>query len=138
MEITEIRIYPLDATHGHGKLKGFCDLVFDDVFKVRGLRIIQGPEQLFVAMPSKQRTDHCVACDHKNRVLDCYCGGCGIKLPRNRIPFDGEGRPLIFCDVVHPITSEFRYVIERAVIRFYLDQSQEMLRIAEGTRRVSE
>ena len=37
-----------------GNLKAFCSVVFDDVFIVHSVKIIQGKENLFVAMPSQE------------------------------------------------------------------------------------
>ena len=37
-----------------GNLKAFCSVVFDDVFIVHSVKIIQGKEALFVAMPSRE------------------------------------------------------------------------------------
>jgi stage V sporulation protein G len=36
-----------------GNLKAFCSVVFDDVFIVHSVKVIQGKESLFVAMPSR-------------------------------------------------------------------------------------
>lgn len=37
-----------------GNLKAFCSVVFDDVFIVHSVKVIQGKEALFVAMPSRE------------------------------------------------------------------------------------
>ncbi len=37
-----------------GNLKAFCSVVFDDVFIVHSVKVIQGKDSLFVAMPSRQ------------------------------------------------------------------------------------
>ncbi len=37
-----------------GNLKAFCSVVFDDVFIVHSVKVIQGKENLFVAMPSQE------------------------------------------------------------------------------------
>lgn len=37
-----------------GNLKAFCSVVFDDVFIVHSVKVIQGKECLFVAMPSRE------------------------------------------------------------------------------------
>lgn len=37
-----------------GNLKAFCSVVFDDVFIVHSVKIIQGKDALFVAMPSRE------------------------------------------------------------------------------------
>ncbi len=53
MEITEININVRDEE----KLKAFVNITFDDVFVVRGLKVIQGNSGLFVCMPSRKMTD---------------------------------------------------------------------------------
>lgn len=53
MQITEVRVYPRDED----KLKAFVTITFDDVFVVRNLKIIQGQQGLFVAMPSRKMPD---------------------------------------------------------------------------------
>jgi len=40
-----------------GNLKAFCSVVFDDVFIVHSVKVIQGKESLFVAMPSREVRD---------------------------------------------------------------------------------
>ena len=54
MEITEVRITPREDD---GRLKAFANITFDDSFVVRGLKIIDGTEGLFVSMPSRKRAD---------------------------------------------------------------------------------
>ncbi len=51
MEITKVEIRPM---HNEGNLKAFCSIVFDDVFIVHSVKVIQGKESLFVAMPSRE------------------------------------------------------------------------------------
>lgn len=51
MEITKIEIRPM---HNEGNLKAFCSVIFDEVFIVHSVKVIQGKEDLFVAMPSRE------------------------------------------------------------------------------------
>ena len=51
MEITKVEIRPM---RNEGNLKAFCSVVFDNVFIVHSVKIIQGKESLFVAMPSRE------------------------------------------------------------------------------------
>jgi len=51
LKITEIEIRPMQD---EGNLKAFCSIVFDDVFIVHSLKIIQGKDSLFVAMPCRE------------------------------------------------------------------------------------
>jgi stage V sporulation protein G len=50
MEITEININVREEE----KLKAFVNITFDDVFVVRGLKVIEGNSGLFVCMPSRK------------------------------------------------------------------------------------
>jgi len=51
VKITKVEIRPM---RNEGNLKAFCSVVFDDVFIVHSVKIIQGKESLFVAMPSRE------------------------------------------------------------------------------------
>ncbi len=51
MEITRVEVRPM---RNEGNLKAFCSVVFDDVFIVHSVKVIQGKESLFVAMPSRE------------------------------------------------------------------------------------
>lgn len=53
MEITEVRVFPVDED----KLKAYVTITIDNCFVVRDLKIIDGTKGLFVAMPSKKRKD---------------------------------------------------------------------------------
>jgi stage V sporulation protein G len=53
MNITEVNINLRDED----KLKAFVNITFDDVFVVRGLKIISGKTGLFVCMPSRKLED---------------------------------------------------------------------------------
>ena len=53
MEITEVKIFPVNEE----KLKAYVTIVIDACFVVRDLKIINGATGLFVAMPSKKRSD---------------------------------------------------------------------------------
>ena len=51
MEITEVRVTLRDEE----KLRGFANVTFDNAFVVRGMKIIQGANGIFVSMPSRRR-----------------------------------------------------------------------------------
>jgi stage V sporulation protein G len=53
MEVTEIRVFPVDED----KLRAYVTITFDQCFVVRDLKIIRGTSGLFVSMPSKRRKD---------------------------------------------------------------------------------
>ncbi len=51
MEITEVRVFPIDEE----KLKAFVSIIIDNCFVVSDIKIIQGGSGLFISMPSKKR-----------------------------------------------------------------------------------
>lgn len=51
MTITEIRVRKLIS---EGKLKGIVSITIDDVLAVHDIKIVQGEERLFAAMPSRR------------------------------------------------------------------------------------
>jgi stage V sporulation protein G len=55
MEITEVRVFPV--SHRDERLLAFATIILDASFVVRDLRIIRGNTGLFVAMPSRKRSD---------------------------------------------------------------------------------
>jgi stage V sporulation protein G len=54
LNITDIRITKIE---GDDKLKAFAALVFDDCFLVGDLRVVEGEDGYFVAMPSRRKRD---------------------------------------------------------------------------------
>ena len=74
MELTEVRIN-LCGDRG-GRLKAFCSLTFDNTFVIRDVKLIDGNEGLFLAMPSRKLCDHCPACHEKNHLRARYCNNC--------------------------------------------------------------
>ncbi len=54
VEINEVRVKLME--NSDDRLQGFCSITFDDCFVVRDLRIIEGSNGPFVAMPSRKLT----------------------------------------------------------------------------------
>lgn len=53
MEITEINITLRDEE----KLRAFVNVTFDNVFVVRGMKVIKGSNGYFISMPSRKMPD---------------------------------------------------------------------------------
>lgn len=51
MEITDIRIRRIEA---EGKLKAYVTVTFDDCFVVHNVKVIEGKNGAFIAMPSRK------------------------------------------------------------------------------------
>jgi stage V sporulation protein G len=53
LEITDIKI----SLRNDGLLKGFANITFDNAFVVKGLKIIDNGQRMFVSMPSRKLGD---------------------------------------------------------------------------------
>jgi len=117
VRITEIRVRLLESQNE--RLRAFCTITFDNMFVVRDVKIIEGSNGTFVAMPSRKLTDHCPKCRTKNHLRAKYCNECGATLPeRERASDEGAGNRL-YVDIAHPITAECRALIHRAATEEY-------------------
>jgi stage V sporulation protein G len=126
MEITEVRIKLMEDSDD--RLQGFCSITFDNCFVVRDLKIIDGANGPFVAMPSRKLTSHCHQCGTKNHLKALYCNQCGARLREDRATRDAEGRAKLYADIAHPINSACREMIQNRVIaefRTELDRSKQ-------------
>lgn len=54
MEVTDVRLRKVDT---EGRMKAIASITFDGEFVVHDIRVIDGNEGLFVAMPSKRTPD---------------------------------------------------------------------------------
>ena len=126
MEITEVRIKLM--VDSDDRLQGFCSVTFDNCFVVRDLKIIDGANGPFVAMPSRKLTSHCHQCGTKNHLKAQYCNQCGVRLREERATRDAEGRAKLYADIAHPINSQCREMIQNRVIAEYrteLDRAKQ-------------
>ncbi len=59
MEITNVRIRKLDLddTHENSRVRAVVSVTFDNEFVVHDIRVVQGTERLFIAMPSRRIED---------------------------------------------------------------------------------
>src|SRR5262249_23840324 len=111
MEITEVRIKLM--IDSDDRLQGFCSVTFDNCFVIRDLKIIDGSNGPFVAMPSRKLTAHCPGCGMKNHHRAQFCNQCGKRLSDARAPKDPDGRAKRYADIAHPITSFSREMSQR-------------------------
>jgi stage V sporulation protein G len=120
VEITEVRIKLMEEPGE--RLQAFCSITFDDCFVIRDLKIIEGTNGPFVAMPSRKLTSHCPQCGSKNHLRANFCNDCGMKLNANRAPLDEDGRAKLYADIAHPINSHCREAIQERVIREFREE----------------
>ena len=124
MQLTEVRVNLCGGGNQVGRLKAFCSLTFDDTFVVRDVKLIEGPDGLFLAMPSRKLCDHCARCGEKNHLRARFCNGCGSRLDENRSMRQqhhgmGSTRLKLHADIAHPINARCRSAIEQQVVGAY-------------------
>ena len=66
MEVTEVKVKLVETNRD--RLKAYCTMTLDRQFVVRDLKLIEGTNGLFVAMPSRKLADHCPKCRCKTPV----------------------------------------------------------------------
>ena len=54
MNVTDVRIRKMDKD---GKLKAVASITIDDCFVIHDIKIIEGDQGLFIAMPSRKSSD---------------------------------------------------------------------------------
>lgn len=80
MRITDVNVR---AAHSDGKLKAYATVTFDDCFVIHNVKIIEGKNGVFIAMPSRRTPTgeykdivHPISTDFRkeleNRILESY------------------------------------------------------------------
>lgn len=119
MEVSDVRVRLVkDANE---RLKAVCSVTLDGEFVVRDVKVVEGTNGLFVAMPSRKLTSACTKCRTQNHLRARHCNECGAKLPQARIPTDNDGREKVHRDIAHPITAAFRQTVQQHVLEAYHD-----------------
>ncbi len=74
MNITDVRVRKINDD---GKMKAVVSITFDDVFVIHDIKIIDGQNGLFIAMPSKKMGEgdfrdiaHPLVSDTRNEIRD--------------------------------------------------------------------
>ncbi len=120
MEITEVRIKLI--VDAEDRLQAFCSITFDNSFVVRDIKIIEGTNGPFVAMPSRKLAAHCPKCRSKNHLRASYCNHCGFRIKNlSSIPTQG-GRVKLYADIAHPVNSACRETIQRTVLAEFAEE----------------
>lgn len=55
MQITDVRVRKVSTNEG--KLKAYCSVVFDGMFVVHDMRVVEGVNGVFVAMPRRKTSE---------------------------------------------------------------------------------
>jgi len=123
MEISEVRVKLV--SNKDSRLKAFCSVTMDNEFVVRDIKIIEGANGFFVAMPSRKMSDHCPKCGGKNHLRARFCNNCGAALAENRARKDIKGRMKLHADIAHPINAECRRRIQEKVTSAFEEEVEK-------------
>lgn len=120
MEITEVRIKLMEDSED--RLRAFCSITIDQCFVIRDLKIIEGTNGPFVAMPSRKMSARCGRCGNKNHLRSQYCNQCGSRLrgPQDLREVEGGNPNKLYADIAHPINQACRDLIQSSVIGEYM------------------
>ncbi len=119
MEITETRITSVNKPNS--RLRAYASVTFDNSFVIREIRIIEGKNGLFIAMPSRKIQRPCPKCNFKNPVTNKYCGQCGTELKpeqKNQRMVPQQQHK----DIAHPINTQFRDYLQKKILEAYNQQ----------------
>lgn len=121
MEITDVqvRLMPDD-----GRLRAYCSITLDNQFVIKDVRVIDGNDGLFMAMPCRKLEDRCGKCGGKNHRLARFCNECGAKLAEDPLPQDYRGKPKLTIDIAHPINAQCRQRFEQQILEAFDRESQ--------------
>ncbi|MDD5155790.1 MAG: septation protein SpoVG family protein [Candidatus Omnitrophica bacterium] len=120
MEITEVKIFLKDSPDK--KLKAYATVTFDNAFVVRNIKVIEGANSLFIAMPSRKVKQPCPKCNFKNEVRSKYCNQCAASLPVVSYPAAQDAAAAAQSehkDIAHPITQSFREYLQKRILDAY-------------------
>jgi stage V sporulation protein G len=122
MEITEIRVFPKEGQDK--KLKAYATVTFDNEFVVRNIKIIQGSNNLFIAMPSRKMKHPCRKCHGKYEVGSKFCGQCGASIAPEDQHTSFTDAKAEHRDIAHPITQKFREYLQTKILDAYAKESE--------------
>lgn len=121
MEITEVRIFLKDSPDK--KLKAYATVTFDNAFVVRNIKVIEGNNGVFIAMPSRKVKQPCPKCSFKNELRSRYCNQCASPLPVSPRPAlepePNSAAQSEHKDIAHPITQSFREYLQKRILEAF-------------------
>lgn len=102
-------------------LRAFCTITIGEVLAIHDIKLIEGKNGLFVAMPQKEITYKCPnsSCAGKPWVADKYCHLCGQNLAENRFERSPDGKTIVRADVCFPTSNDFRQSLTKTVVNAY-------------------
>ncbi|WP_457912652.1 SpoVG family protein [Candidatus Phytoplasma sacchari] len=112
------------------RLKGIASITFDNSFAVRNIKIIQGDEGIFIAMPSVPKfpkEDDDGINDNIKKIKKNYPNN--KKNADSEVTDNNDEDSPEFLDIAHPINSEVRNKIESVIKKYF----EEMIKRSEDS-----
>lgn len=121
MEVTEVRVFLKESPDK--KLRAYATVTFDNSFVVRNIKVIDGTNGFFIAMPSRRVKSPCPKCGFRNEARGKFCSQCAAQLPAVVRPVaaepDPDGSHAEHRDIAHPITQHFRDYLQKKILEAY-------------------
>ncbi|MFC1703233.1 septation protein SpoVG family protein [Candidatus Omnitrophota bacterium] len=119
MEITEVRVFLKDGVDK--KLKAYVTVTFDNAFVVRNIKVIEGSNGRFIAMPSRKLKYSCPKCSFRNELRSKFCNQCGgaLSAPARSPGMEESSAQSEHRDIAHPITQSFREYLQSKVLEAF-------------------
>ncbi len=126
MEITDVRVRLVEGAKQ--KVKAFCTVTLDNCFVVKDIKVIEGDDAEFIAMPSRKLSEKCSRCGRKNPIGSSFCSSCGVKVSESRkASLEGS----LYSDIAHPINAECRAAMQNKILNAYKDALEKSVPVAE-------
>jgi len=116
MRITEVIVAVRDV----GKLRAFVSITIDECFVVRGLKVIEGRNGLFVSMPSRPRSDgtfqdiaHPINNQTREQIESVILAKYHEVARERGDDFEGAGVPAPRLPTIGPLSAALRRAIPR-------------------------
>lgn len=122
MEITEVKISLREGANK--KLKAYATVTFDNCFVVRNIKVIEGSNGLFVAMPARKMKQFCPRCGKRIELNSKFCSQCGVQLPPTPRDLEQGKNSQIHQDIAHPINQQFRDYLQKKVLEAYQQEKK--------------
>jgi len=110
MRITKVTVTPV--LKDGSRLGGYASIVFDDMFQVKNIRIINGKDGAFIVYPNKEVLRPCPKCKAMTSYRHNYCYNCGdtlaVIIPAAK-----------YKDICFPVTKEFNDIVAKTILDEY-------------------
>ena len=110
LAVTQVKIFPFKEGPSMGHIKGYAKITLNDQFQIRGLRIMEGENGLFVGYPNDpfyKGEDYCSVCFPITRQLREHIETCVLeKYQASLDPVDWKVRFRLDNDALETIVTE--------------------------------